>query len=275
MKKDKLILISMVALMGIVPILSTITNVHTIQAADNSVKKTVMHTSIEYDRNGKNSGSKLYPYKTINVDKNPVRINGQPYYKITNEYVYIKPTNVDGVTRKVTHNTYIYSTSTKRTSFSGRWKLYKGEAVTTYGSSYKFKNGKQHFRIGDQKQYIKAANLSSIIKSNTPKALAKVKPNTLKETTATIHVRSTYKKTAPIFTFNGHNVSIIKRVPNGTKFTVDRLEYGARADAVAATIGSFNGDQAIYHIKGTNEWIYSIDVDAEKPLPEQLYKESN
>ncbi|TDN07419.1 hypothetical protein CEE82_12850, partial [Lactobacillus crispatus] len=45
-----------------------------------------------------------------------------------------------------------------------------------------------------------------------------------------------------------------------------RLEYGKRADMVAAKIASFNGNQAIYHIKGTNNWIYSIDVDPEAVL---------
>lgn len=58
-----------------------------------------------------------------------------------------------------------------------------------------------------------------------------------------------------------NNATFVRRVPNGTKFTADRLEYGDRADAVADKIGSFKGNQAIYHIKGTNYWIYSIDVD--------------
>lgn len=70
-----------------------------------------------------------------------------------------------------------------------------------------------------------------------------------------------------------NNATFVRRVPNGTKFiTADRLEYGDRADAVADKIGSFNGNQAIYHIKGTNYWIYSIDVDAARLMQEQLHK---
>ncbi len=251
------------------------TNVTEAQAADNSVQKTVMHTAVGYDRNGKNTGIKLYPYKTINVDATPVLINNQQYYKVTGKYLYIKPTNVDGVTRKITHNTYIYSSSTKRTSFNGKWKLYKGETITTYGSSYKFKNGKSYFKIGGPtKQYVKSANVGSIIGTNTTKASKSVENNEVKETTVTVHARSTYKKSAPIFTFDKNKKAVlVKNVPNGTKFTVDRLEYGSRADAVAEATASFNGNQAIYHIKGTNNWIYSIDVDAKEQLPEQLYNE--
>lgn len=277
MKKNKIALISAAALIAVTPLTVWTTQPNEVQAVGTSIRKTIMHTAIGYDTNGRNSGIKLYPYKVINVDQIPVRINDQQYYKVTGKYLYIKPTNIDGVTRKITHNTYIYSSSTKRTSFNGRRKLNKGETITTYGSSYKFKDGKSYFRIGGpSKQYVKAANLSSVIKSNTASGSTDVNRHYGKETIVTVHVRSTYKKTAPIFTFDENTTAenkavIVKRVPNGTKFTVDQLEYGKRADMVAAKIASFNGNQAIYHIKGTNNWIYSIDVDPEKQLLEQYY----
>ncbi|AYC67503.1 hypothetical protein C6364_01935 [Lactobacillus delbrueckii] len=153
----------------------------------------------------------------------------------------------------------MYKNSTGRTSFNGKWKLQKGETVTTYGGSYKFRNGKRYFRIGGpQKLYVKASNLGPVVGSNTPQASGKAK----------IHYVN------PIFTIDANNnATFVRRVPNGTKFiTEDRLEYGDRADAVADKIGSFNGNQAIYHIKGTNYWIYSIDVDAARLMQEQLHK---
>lgn len=274
MKKNKFILASVAALMGVSSMLSFGSQAHTVQAAIRSVRKTIMHKAVGYDPDGGNTGIKLYPYKTVNVDATPVLIKGQKYYKITGKYLYIKPTNIDGVTRKVTRNTYIYKSSTGRTSFNGKWKLQKGETITTYGGSYKFKNGKRYFRIGGpQKQYVKASNLGPIVGSNTPKASGKATVNYVKETTITVHSRSSYKKSAPIFTIDGNNkVTWVKRVPNGTKFTANRLEDGDRADAVADKIGSFNGDQAIYHIKGTNYWIYSIDVDAAGLMQEQSYE---
>nr|MDF9463269.1 SLAP domain-containing protein [Lactobacillus amylovorus] len=70
------------------------------------------------------------------------------------------------------HNAYIYRTSTQRTPYgmtasSKKWKFYKGKTVTTYGGSYKFKNGKRYFRVGGpRKQYIKSYNLGPVISSN-------------------------------------------------------------------------------------------------------------
>lgn len=107
MKKNKLILASVAALMAVSPVLSFGSQTHTVQAATNSVQKIIMHTAVGYDPDGGNTGIKLYPYKTVNVDATPVLIKGQKYYKVTGKYLYIKPTNIDGVTRKVTRNTYI------------------------------------------------------------------------------------------------------------------------------------------------------------------------
>ena len=52
MKKNKLILASVAALMAVSPVLSFGSQAHTVQAADNSVRKTVMHNSIAYDKDG-------------------------------------------------------------------------------------------------------------------------------------------------------------------------------------------------------------------------------
>lgn len=76
MKKNKLILASIAALMAVSPVLSFGSQTHTVQAATNSVQKTIMHTAVGYDVNGGNSGIKFYPFKTINVDAAPVLIKG-------------------------------------------------------------------------------------------------------------------------------------------------------------------------------------------------------
>ena len=55
------------------------------------------------------------------------------------------------------------------------------------------------------------------------------------------------------------------------KFTVDYLEKGSRADKVAGYIGQFGGDQAIYRIKGANNWLYSMGVKAASKLPVHNY----
>lgn len=152
MRKNKIMLISAAVLMGATPILCTTTSAHTIQA-DSSITKTIMHNALAYDKDGNSTGHKYYVYGSVHVDPKPVTINGSQYYKVTDKDEYIKVTNIDGVTRKITHNAYIYRTSTQRTPYgmtanSKKWKFYKGETVTTYGGSYKFKNGKRYFRVG-------------------------------------------------------------------------------------------------------------------------------
>ena len=145
MKKNKLILASVAALMAVSPVLSFGSQVHTVQAADNSVRKTVMHNSIAYDKDGNSTGQKYITYGSIYVDPTPVTIKGNQYYKISGKDQYVRVTNIDGVRRRVTHNAYIYRTSTQRTPYgmtasSKKWKLYKGEIVTTYGGYYTFKS---------------------------------------------------------------------------------------------------------------------------------------
>lgn len=120
----------------------------------------VMHESIAYDSKGNSTGVVYKDYETIKYVNKVVKINGKTYYKIAGKDQYVRVTNITGTPRKLTHNSYIYRTSTKRTTFNGRWKLYRGEKIVTYGGSYTFKNGKTYFRIGGPaKQYIRVANV--------------------------------------------------------------------------------------------------------------------
>lgn len=252
--KKKIVLISVVALMGTVSIMSTVTSAHTVQAADTTITKTIMHTSLAYNKDGKSTGIKYYAYKTVNVMTKPVEINGDLYYKVNGLNHYLKATNIDCITRRITHNTYIYKSSNRRTSFNGKWKLYKGSTIATYGGSYKFKNGKHYFRVGGpSKQYVKSYNLGPVISANTTindSTNDETEETTVTVTTPTRLITQTatgYKGTAHI-------------TPVGTKFTVDRLEINELTERS-------ENDDHFYHIKGTNQWINASDVKAAKSIP--------
>lgn len=139
--------------------------------------------------------------------------------------------------------------------------MYKGQKVTTYGGSYKFKNGKRYFRIGGPaKQYVKSSNLGSVISPNAS-------TNNKEETTVTVTAKYTYLCTE----VPGKAVVQVtkKRVKKGDKFVVDRLEQGSRAGT--GQDGDDDNELAIYHIKGTKYWIYSNNVQAAKQLPVHDY----
>ncbi|MCT7823713.1 MAG: SLAP domain-containing protein, partial [Lactobacillus crispatus] len=70
---------------------------------------------------------------------------------------FINADNIDGTERTLKHNAYVYKTSKKR---ANKVVLKKGDKVVTYGGSYKFKNGKRYYKIGNntEKTYVKASN---------------------------------------------------------------------------------------------------------------------
>ncbi|WP_338200427.1 SLAP domain-containing protein [Lactobacillus rizhaonensis] len=130
---------------------------------DGSVKpvpatpKTIMHNSYIYDKNHKRVGTnKLAAYSTVNVYGTPTKLaDGSLAYKIGDNQ-YVMADNIDGTSRVLSHNAYVYKTSKKR---ADRRVLKKGATVVTYGSPYTFKNGKAYYRIGGpKKQYVKVAN---------------------------------------------------------------------------------------------------------------------
>ena len=288
MKKNKIILASVAALMAVSPILSFGSQAHTVQAADTNItNKMIMHTSVAYDKDGNSTGVKYNAFSYAKLVANPVKIGDGIYYKVADKDQYLKATNIDGVTRRITHNTYIYGTSTRRTSYQNRWKLYKGQTITTYGGSYRFKNGKHYFRVGGPaKQYVKSYNLGPVIKANT--TMASGSNNTSSNTTTN---KPTDNNTQPVGK-DETNVTVTARVANlcvevpdkdmvqpsgktakmGDKFVVDRLEQGTRAGT--GRDGDDDWELAIYHIKGTNYWIYNYAVKAAKDIPEQNYSKT-
>lgn len=126
--------------------------------AETGVEKTIMHNAYYYGKDGKRVGTdKITRYNKISVVDKLVSIDGKSYYKVANKNLYINADNIDGTSRTLKHNAYIYKTSTKR---ANKQVLKKGTKVTTYGASYKFKNGKQYYKIGNNtdKTYVKVAN---------------------------------------------------------------------------------------------------------------------
>ncbi|WP_288557216.1 SLAP domain-containing protein [uncultured Lactobacillus sp.] len=292
MKKNKFILASVAALMSVGPVLSFGSQAHTVQAADTNVtNKMIMHTAVAYDKDGNSTGVKYNAFSYAKLVASPVKIGDSIYYKVADKDQYLKATNIDGVTRRITHNTYIYRTSTRRTSYQNKWKLYKGQTITTYGGSYRFKNGKHYFRVGGPaKQYVKSYNLGPVIKANT--AMAPGSDNTSSNTTTNKPTdTTTTNNTQPVgkdettVTVTAKSAYLYVEVPDkdmvqpsgktakmGDKFVVDRLEQGTRAGT--GRDGDDDWELAIYHIKGTNYWIYNTDVKAAKDIPEQNYSKT-
>lgn len=266
MKKNKFILASVAALMAVSPVLAG-SQASQAQAATNATNRAIMHTAIAYDKNGNNTGKKYYSYQYVAVESSPVKINGSIYYKISGADEYLKATNIDGVTRKITHNTYIYRSSNGRTYYGNhRWKLYKGETVTTYGGSYKFKNGKRYFRVaGPRKQYIKSANLGPVVRVNTTMAPGSdnSKPSTNTQPVGNEETTVTVTASFNVNIFDNQGNTVRRNVPKGTKFVVDRLEVTPFADRFPTALGR----EGLYRIKGTDTWILAVNVTAAKKLP--------
>ena len=140
-------------------------NVPNGKAVDNSANevtttKTIMHIAARYDKNGKKLAlSTLRAYDEVSVVSTPVTINGAKYYKLAGKDEYVKASNIDGTSKKLKKNSYIYKRSATTNKFS-KTKNYKstkklaGETVTVYGG--KMYNG-SWYRIG-KNQYIRARN---------------------------------------------------------------------------------------------------------------------
>lgn len=225
---------------------------HTVQAKIPSTIRTVMYTSQAYDEDGQKVDAKYPAFRRIEVDKKPLILDFKPYapyYKISGKKQYIKANNIDGVKREVKHNSYVYATSSRRADYR---LIRKGTSITTYGGTVKFKNGLRYYRIGGPaKQYVRASNLGKITASNT------------EETIATV----TSDGGAPIYKID-NGVKTVKKAKKGTTFIVDRAEE----DNYAEEIGhSAIPNPTIYRIKGTNNWLYCLDVKVQKELPHHYY----
>ncbi|MGL6206865.1 MAG: SLAP domain-containing protein [Lactobacillus panisapium] len=232
---------------------------NSVHAASHSISKTIMHDAQAYSKEGKKVKGKCHAYSKVILDDQPIIIGTEPhapYYKVKNKKQYLKANNIDGVKRKVNHNSYVYASGTRK----AEPKVIKaGSTVTTYGGAYQFKNGLLYYRIGGpKKQYIKAQNLGAITGSST------------EETTVTV----TNTVGTDIYDNDGATI-LKKRIKKGTKFKVDRCEEGSRADAIEDIIGQFVPNAVIYRIKGTKHWLWGLAVKANKKLPVHDYNAEN
>ncbi|MFJ6923102.1 SLAP domain-containing protein [Lactobacillus gallinarum] len=61
--------------------------------------------------------------------------------------------------RTLKRNAYVYATSKRRADYT---VLRKGRIITTYGGSYKFRNGKRYYQVAGatatNKRYVKVVN---------------------------------------------------------------------------------------------------------------------
>ncbi|WP_242509900.1 SLAP domain-containing protein [Lactobacillus kitasatonis] len=124
---------------------------------DDATKITVytMHKALMYDKNGNKTGKAFRQFRNIDVYADKVTIGNTQYYRVYNTLYYVKAANIDGTKRMLKKNSYIYQTGSKR---ANKKVLKKGSTVTTYGSSFKFANGKRYYRVGKGKQYVPVAN---------------------------------------------------------------------------------------------------------------------
>lgn len=124
---------------------------------DDATKITVytMHKALMYDKSGNKTGKAFREFRNIDVYSNKVTINGIKYYRVYNTFYYVKASNIEGTVRVLKKDAYIYATGSKR---ANKKVLKKGTKVTTYGSSFKFANGKTYYRIGKGKQYVRTVN---------------------------------------------------------------------------------------------------------------------
>ena len=128
-----------------------------------SVSKTIMHNAYFYDKNAKRVGTdKLTRYNSVTVSPTTT-IDSKAHYEVVENGKlsgkFINADNIDGTKRILRHSAYVYKTSKKR---ANKVTLKKGTEVTTYGSAYTFKNGKQYYKIGNdtEKTYVKVANFN-------------------------------------------------------------------------------------------------------------------
>lgn len=120
--------------------------------SQNIIEKRVMHNSYLYDQNGIRAnrlivlnGSKL------NFEKQVI-INGRSFYRLS-DGLYIAANNIDGQSKGLKHNAFIYNQHGKRQT---RKVLRKNQQIRVYGDPIKI-NGHKYY-ICDINKFVKAAN---------------------------------------------------------------------------------------------------------------------
>ena len=120
----------------------------------------IMHAAYTYEiKDGKlgsrvTSADTLHAYNVIPV-YGTTTVNGKKYYRVSaTQDWYINAGNVDGTSRTLNHNSYVYNNKGKRVKSEGTWK--KGSKHTTYGAAMNIK-GNRMYRVGENR-YVKVVN---------------------------------------------------------------------------------------------------------------------
>ena len=142
------------------PVAVTVDNVTSTAAQETTKTVKIMHIATIYDKNDKATHEPaLRAYNTVSVVSDPVSLKDEKgidagkFYKLAGKDQYIKVGNVDGTSRSLKHNSYVYKSTGKR---RGKTVLKKDSSVITYGKSFMIA-GHQMYRIGEN-QYVKKAN---------------------------------------------------------------------------------------------------------------------
>ncbi|WP_270749125.1 SLAP domain-containing protein [Lactobacillus amylovorus] len=119
----------------------------------------IMHAAYTYElKDGKltrvSSADTLHAYSEVPV-YGTTTVNGKKYYRVSGEHEwYINAGNVDGTSRTLNHNSYVYNNKGKRVKSEGTWK--KGSKHTTYGAAMNIK-GNRMYRV-NKNRYVKVVN---------------------------------------------------------------------------------------------------------------------
>ena len=119
----------------------------------------IMHAAYTYElKDGKltrvTSADTLHAYNVIPY-YGTTTVNGKKYYRVSGEHEwYINAGNVDGTSRTLNHNSYVYNNKGKRVKSEGTWK--KGSKHTTYGAAMNIK-GNRMYRV-NKNRYVKVVN---------------------------------------------------------------------------------------------------------------------
>ena len=202
LKKKSIITASTALALGLGSI-GLVSNSQTADAATYTTK-TIMSKSLVYNHQGKSTGKTIKTYKKVNVYGQKVKIKNKTYYKI-GKNKYVKAINIDGTSRTVYHNAYIYNNEGKKVK--SNVKLLRGTSHATYGKIANVKSNKM-YRIG-RNQYVKLANFKyNAFKSTTQSPNSnyeEVSPGVFVEKSA-----STSKQTATKTNTSKKNVATTK-----------------------------------------------------------------
>ena len=135
-----------------------------------TVRVVLKHNAYLYDNNGHRANGVTLGIGSILETIGTETINNRQYYVLVDQGAkgkkyYVAVGNVNGTTKQLQHNAYIYNQYGKRVKKYGKSKA--GKAIRTYGSSVMIR-GKKYYIIAENR-FVKVANFTSDKVSTTVK----------------------------------------------------------------------------------------------------------